>query len=652
MADASLRTAVDAIITINEFGTIESVNPAAATQFGYQRDELLGQNISLLAPEPHRSKHDGYLRHYLTTGEKKIIGIGRDVEGRHKDGHRFPIHLSVSEFHAGGKLYFTGIIHNLTARRRIENELVQQRALFQSIFNHIPDAMVLTNEDGVVSLCNPALSKIFGYQSDEIVGKSMSLLYNNEDEFAHHCAALSGDAQDVQTDPVRFTLRHKTGRLFPAELVCSPVHDSTGGRLGFLGLIRDVTEEEKREASLRQSQRMEVVGQLTGGIAHDFNNLLTVITGNHELLEMRLSDEKNRNLLRRSNDAAQMGVRLIGRLLAFSRRSQLAPAVVDLNDLVRGTLEVLRRTLGENIELISRLAPDLWQTRADPSEIENAVLNLAINARDAMSGNDRHDNQRDGRLTIETGNATIAGPRNNVGRQEDNASLRNNAGHDPKSGDYVVLSVSDNGHGMEPEVLARVFEPFFTTKQTGRGTGLGLSTIYGFAQQSGGHVAIDSAPGKGTRVELYLPRHDAEAVAALPASGAVAAANMMQGRILVVEDNREVRELTLERLQQLGLAVVVANNGVEALQILQQDNDIDLLFSDVVMPGGVSGIDLAKWVQSNRPGLKILLTSGFADKLARGRSEFGESVPVLRKPYDRAQLAQAISACLAGKPPA
>ena len=753
MADASLRTAVDAIITINERGTIKNLNPATETLFGYSRNELLGHNVSMLAPEPERSAHDSFIQRYLDTGEKRIIGIGRDVEGQHRDGHRFPIHLSVSEFRTEGKRYFTGVIHDLTARRKIEDELRQSRALFQSIFNHLPDAMVLTDADGIISLCNPATEKIFGYQPNEMSGQSLRILYADEKEFERRRATMIGAMEGTETDPVTITARHKSGRQFPAELVCSPVHDGSGGHLGFLGLLRDISEEQKREASLRQSQRLEAVGQLTGGIAHDFNNLLTVITGNHELLEMRLKDQKNRDLLRRANEAAQMAVRLIGRLLAFSKRSQLEPAVVQLNELVLNTLEVLRRSLGEGIELQSRLSPDLWQTRADPSEIENAVLNLAINARDAMNSGA----QSDGCLTIETKNTTIE-------------PVAQKASQHPTPGQYVLLSVRDNGHGMEPEVLARVFEPFFTTKQTGRGTGLGLSTIYGFVQQSGGHIAIDSAPGKGTTVDLYLPRYDAAGSAeqetakpenaaprskgrilvvednrevrdltlerlkqlgfqALATENGVAALKMLEkdrdfdlvfsdvvmpggvsgidvakwvkgnrpelkilltsgyadtpgkgttvdlylprydaagsaeqetakpenaaprskGRILVVEDNREVRDLTLERLKQLGFQALATENGVAALKMLEKDRDFDLVFSDVVMPGGVSGIDVAKWVKGNRPELKILLTSGYADELARGRSEFGDAFPVLRKPYERAQLAQAISNCLAEK---
>ena len=323
------------------------------------------------------------------------------------------------------------------------------------------------------------------------------------------------------------------------------------------------------EIVVRKSQRMEAIGQLTGGIAHDFNNLLTIITGNHELLEMELEDAEQNDLLARANNAALMGARLTNRLLTFARRRRLDPVVLDLNEQVLGMAELLRRTLGETVALGTLLAPRLWPTRADPSEVENAVLNLAINARDAMPTG--------GKLVIETRNVVL-----------DERMIASEVGVEP--GDYVRLSVSDTGIGMTPEVLARVFEPFFTTKEPGKGTGLGLSVIYGFVKQSGGHVTLYSEQGKGTTVNLYLPRTLSESEQEASGGPREAVTALAGETILLVEDNAQVRSVTARRLQNLGYAVVEAENAAAAIELLRSRSDIDLIFSDVVMPGGMSGL--------------------------------------------------------------
>ncbi len=630
IADGMVRSAVDAVLTIDDSGIICSANPAAAAQFGYKEDELIGRNVSMLMPEPDRSNHDAYVQSYTTTGRVKIIGIGRDVVGERKNGTLFPMHLSVSEFHADGRRLFTGIIHDLTARKQIENELRQQRALFQSIFNHVPDAMAIADKNCKVTLCNPALTKLFGYQTEEVIGHTLRKCFADDQDYEH--ARLGFDftedgsvAGEASADPVAVALRRKAGDAFPGQLVRSVIKDEAGQVVGILLLIRDVSAEVEREEALRHTQRMEAIGQLTGGIAHDFNNLLTVISGNHELLEMRLKEQKNRDLLRRADEAAQMGARLTNRLLAFARRGRLDPAIVQLNDLVVATLELLPRALGGSIVVLSRLAPDLWQTKADASEVENAILNLAINARDAMPAN--------GALTIETANSTT------VDRTRDSklADL---------TGDFVRLSVIDNGVGMSPQVLSRVFEPFFTTKETGRGTGLGLSTLYGFAQQSGGHVTIQSVLGKGTTVNLYLPRYINET--------AQPAGQIKQGRgidetestILVVEDNLEVQTLAVERLRALGYRVVCASYGRDAIEIIRSGEQVDLVFSDIVMPGGVSGFDLAEWVSKHNETIPIVLTTGYTDQLQARAGEAGSRYPILRKPYSREELANEIAKAL------
>ena len=428
--------------------------------------------------------------------------------------------------------------------------------------------------------------------------------------------------------PLTIRFRRKSGEEFPSETVTSALRDQSGEFVGFVSVVRDISHQVVQDEALRKSQRMEAVGQLTGGIAHDFNNLLTIITGNHELLEMDLTDKGQLDLLSRANDAALMGARLTHRLLTFARRRRLEPVVLDLNEQVLSMAELLRRTIGEAISLGTLLAPDLWRVRADPSEIENAVLNLAINARDAMLAG--------GKLVIETSNAVL--------QEKDLAS---EIGVQP--GDYVRLSVSDTGTGMPPEVLARVFEPFYTTKETGKGTGLGLSVIYGFVKQSGGHVAVYSELGKGTTVNLYLPRVAEAAASSADGQRVVTAAPVAGETVLLVEDNHA-------GAQRDGTAPArISATRSSRLRMRPRPSTscgpgkaIDLVFSDVVMPGGMSGFGLARWIREHLPAVRVLLTSGFAEDVARSGEAPALELEVLRKPYSGTELARAVRRVLDG----
>jgi nitrogen-specific signal transduction histidine kinase/CheY-like chemotaxis protein len=433
--------------------------------------------------------------------------------------------------------------------------------------------------------------------------------------------------QDDTHVPIDIRFRRRSGEVFPTKTVTAEIKEPSGRCMGFVCIIRDITREVEREDALRKAQRMEAYGQLTGGVAHDFNNLLTIIMGNQELLEMRLRDERERALLKRAQDAAAMGARLTNRLLTFARRRQLEPIIVHLNEQISGLAELLRRTLGEPIRLTCRLAPDLRTVRADPSEIENAVLNLAINARDAMAIG--------GELIVETANTSFEAGDEIV------------SGGVP-AGDYVRLSVSDTGAGMAPEVLSRAFEPFFTTKEPGRGTGLGLSTVYGFVKQSGGHITIYSEPGRGTTVNLYLPCADGKVASDGPSIRRVVAPAPRTETILVVEDNPEVRDVSVARLKSLGFGVLEAHSGPSAIEILNAGARVDLVFSDIVMSGGMSGFDLARWLSKSMPAMKMLLTSGFSPEVARSDKAAVPTLRILRKPYTRAELEEAIIETLAG----
>jgi PAS domain S-box-containing protein len=384
----------------------------------------------------------------------------------------------------------------------------------------------------------------------------------------------------------------------------------------------EVAERMKAEEALRQAQKMEAVGQLTGGIAHDFNNLLTIVVGNIELLQRRLPEDATR--LRRAADSAMQGARraatLTQRLLAFSRRQPLEPKPIDVNKLVAEMSELLRRTLGETTVLETVLAGGLWRSLADPNQLENAILNLAVNARDAMPNG--------GKLTIETANTRL-----------DEAYVASLAEPVP-AGQYVLIAVSDTGTGMDKETMERVFEPFFTTKEAGRGTGLGLSQVYGFVRQSSGHVRMYSELGEGTTIKIYLPRlfRAEDEVAAAPAKN-LATLRGDGETVLVVEDEHELRHYTTEVLRELGYLVLEAPDGPAAVDIIKRHPEIDLLFTDVVLPGGMSGRVLADEAARLRPHLKTLFTTGYTSNAIVHHGRLDPGVHLIGKPFTFDELA-------------
>jgi PAS domain S-box-containing protein len=542
-------------------------------------------------------------------------------------------------------------------QRTVEAVLRESEAQFRAAFEGTSVGMAqLDPVAGTLVRVNDRLCEMMGYKKHELVGKPLYDFTHPDDRQADREGLEQLIAGRIEERHIEERYQRRNGSTLWGELSLSLVRDASGVPISAIAVIQDVTgrkeaqetiaranaELEARVAertiqlekemglraeiqtALDQAQRMEALGQLTGGIAHDSNNLLTVISGNLELMQSRTRDPAVLGLARQAIDAVNAGAGLNRRLLSFSRQRKLEPVPLVLNERVHDLSPILQRLVGEQIVLSTRLEPDLWTVESDPSEIDNALINLAINARDAMQGG--------GSLVIATHNATI---------DEAEASRRPEA----RPGEFVALSVADTGHGMPAQVLRRSVEPFFTTKETGKGTGLGLSSVYGFARQSGGFISIESEIGAGTTVSILLPRA-AGGPAASAWRPAAEAVPMGDGElILVVEDNAPLRHVTLGRLESLGYAVEEAPSGVEAAEMLKRGLPAALVFSDVVMPGGMSGYDLVQWVRANRPDVKVLLATGYSGEQA---TDAGAplSVTVLAKPYDRMQLGHAVRATL------
>lgn len=404
------------------------------------------------------------------------------------------------------------------------------------------------------------------------------------------------------------------------------IRDDLGEPVRMLGSTTDVTELRALERNLRHSQKMEAVGQLTGGVAHDFNNLLTVILGNAEILEDKLNELPHlKKLARMSLDAAERGAELTKRLLAFSRKQPLEPKILDVAKLVQGMDGLMRRTLPENIDIEIVRAGGLWKIEADAAQLESAVLNLAVNARDAMP--------EGGNLTIEMANAML---------DDDYVA----AEPDVRAGQYVVIVVTDTGHGIAPDLMSRVFDPFFTTKETGKGSGLGLSMVFGFVKQSGGHIRVYSEQGEGTSIKMYFPRSRREPEHPVTDSRVRRITGGTE-TVLVVEDDGAVREYVATQLKTLGYHVLQASTGAEATEVLNRNSEIDLLFTDMVMPGGMGGRELAETARMIRPGIRIVFTSGYTENSIVHHGRLDPGIKLLSKPYRRDQLAAAVREALA-----
>jgi PAS domain S-box-containing protein len=604
------ETATDVIITIDENSTILFANGAVERVFGHTVSELLGHQITMLMPNYQRRVHKAAVRRYARTGRKHINWESVELPGLHKSGREIPLELSFGEFSKDGKRFFTGIARDITERKRAEEALLQSEQRYRLLFKLNPQPMWVFDLETLAFLeVNEAAIHHYGYSREEFLAMTIKDIRPAEDI----PTLLDNISRRMPQHEEAGVWKHKKkdGTIIDVEIT---THELTFyGKLAQIVLAYDVTERRSLEEQLRQSQKLEAVGQLAGGVAHDFNNLLTVITGYSDLSLRRLDkDNPIRSNLEEIKKAGERAASLTRQLLAFSRKQVLQPKMLQLNSIVADVDKMLRRLIGEDIDAMTLLEPSLGQIKADPGQIEQVLLNLAVNARDAMP--------QGGKLTIETANVYL-----------DNQYARRHTAIQP--GNYVMLAVSDTGCGMDAETQARMFEPFFTTKEQGKGTGLGLSTVYGIVNQSGGHLWVYSEVGRGTTFKIYLPRVDEVTEMNDVRETTLAVLPQGQETVLLTEDEEQVRHMIRMILEMSGYRVLEADSGDEALAIYKQhDGQIDLVMTDVVMPQ-MSGRELAQRVEILHPGIKVLYMSGYTDDAIVHHGLLDQEIAFLQKPF-------------------
>jgi two-component system, cell cycle sensor histidine kinase and response regulator CckA len=613
---ALLDASQDEILLVSTDGTVLAINKAARARLAKRiaDSDPIGLRLDQLLPKDLAESRLTVVQQVAATAT--LAHLEQQIGAQWFEFWFYPVVRP-----DGGVSEVAVYAREITGRKQAEGNL---RNLYQAI-QQSPVSVMITDLKGRIEYVNPKFTEITGYTLAEAIGQNPRILksgHTSPEEYAHLWETItSGGVWRGE-----FHNRKKNGELFSELALIAAVKDTEGNFTHFVAVKEDITARKATDEQLRQAHKLQAVGQLTGGIAHDFNNLLTIIIGNLQLLQEHLGgDIKIGEFLTDALWSAQRGAELTYQLLAFARRQPLHPEALNLNEVVEGMSDLLRRTLGAGIDIHVHLAPDLWEARADRGEIERALLNLAVNARDAMADG--------GVLTLETGNAVL-----------DEEYVEQYP--EVTAGDYVLFAVADTGTGMPPEILERVLEPFFTTKQAGKGSGLGLSMVYGFVKQSGGHLDIHSDVGHGMTVKLYLPRaatavsHRDEAVAKEPDQA-------FAGKVvLVVEDEAKLTKITVHMLETLGFRVATAENATQALQRLEQLGRIDVLFTDLGLPGGMNGAELAEEVRRRHPDVHIICTTGYAkDDVLRNRSLLA-GTPLITKPYFRSTLAQEFAAVL------
>jgi PAS domain S-box-containing protein len=636
LSSTILEAIPDAVVAVNEQGVIIQVNSQTEALFAYTRDELIGQKIEILVPERQRPKHHQHRADFHQRPKIRRMGSGLDLYGRRRDGSEFPVEISLSPVGSGDAMMVLSVIRDISERKRIEEELRRaneeldrrkSRELRDSqnrmalIVNSSQDAIIGKNLEGIITHWNKGAEDMYGYTAQEMIGRSITTLCpkDHADEIPLILEKIRNGTRVEYFESVRLT---KDGRQLNVSISVSPIHDADGRVVGASAIARNITAQKKIEDQLRQSQKMEAVGRLAGGVAHDFNNLLGIVNACTELLCTR-PDNESAEYIDNIREAVKRGTSLTRQLLAFSRRQPGQPAqVLDLNERLKEAAKLLRPLMGDDVEVVLSSRTRTAIVEADSDQLDQIVMNLAVNARDAMPGG--------GKLIIETAMSEF-----------DESFAREHP--TMTAGRYVMLAISDNGVGMDESTRARIFEPFFTTKETG--TGLGLATVYGIVKQNGGHVWLYSEPSRGTTFKIYLPSAEHK-LGAEPVVQAEELPTRREGTtILLAEDDSIMRRLTRKMLEQHGYNVLEAADGKAALDLLAADHAaVDLVLTDVVMKG-MSGPQLVLRVIDKHPAIKVVYMSGYTGELVANQGVDG-AIRLLEKPFTRGSLLKMLDAAL------
>lgn len=632
-----LEAIPDAVAAINQQGIIIQINSQTESMFGYTRDELIGQRVEILVPERQRLQHVQHREDFHQQPKLRRMGSGLDLYGHRRDGTEFPVEISLSPVHVGDAPVVLSVIRDISDRKRIEQELRRAneeldrrktRELRESqsrmalIVDSSQDAIIGKNLDGIITHWNKGAEQIYGYAAHEMVGRHISTIAppDRVDEIVAILDKIRHGQRVEYFESVRVT---KDQKKLNMSISVSPIFDTDGKVVGASTIARNITAQKRVEDQLRQSQKMEAVGRLAGGVAHDFNNLLGIVTACSELVSGRV-DAEGREYIDNIREAAKRGASLTKQLLAFSRRQPTSSQLLDLNDRLREVSKLLRPLMGDDVEVVILPRSANAIIEADPGQLDQVVLNLAVNARDAMP--------KGGKLLLETGVFDF---------DESFAREHPSMG----AGRYVMLAISDNGVGMDDATKSRIFEPFFTTKEIGKGTGLGLATVYGIVKQIGGYIWVYSELGRGSTFKIYLPSAEKKLD-----SGAAKDEEALPPRregvtILVAEDDPTMRRLTRKMLESHGYLVIESEDGKTAIDaIARSTSRIDITLTDVVMKG-MTGPELVLRLIESYPEMRVVYMSGYTGELVTHQG-LGNSIRLLEKPFTRATLLKTLDAAL------
>ena len=635
-----LEALPDAIVAVDRDGTIVQVNSQAQELFGFESAELIGQKVEMLVPESYRRQHHHHRENFSEAPKTRRMGADLDLYGRRRDGSEFPVEISLSPVSTENGTFVLSAIRDVSERKKIAEELrraneelhrrsAQQigeyRSRLASIVDCSEDAIIGKDLGGTITSWNKGAERIYGYPPEAVVGKHISLLVPSDraDEIHEILQKIARGESVEHHESVRVT---KDGRHLNVSVSVSPLRDAGGNIVGASAIARDITAQKRAEDQLHQSQKMEAIGRLAGGVAHDFNNILGIISACSEFLGDRIDPAAEPSLyVENIKKATERGSSLTRQLLAFSRTPAIQPRVLDLNERLREISKLLRPLMGDDVEILIVSRSPSAVIEADPGQLDQIVVNLAVNARDAMP--------RGGKFILETSAVKF-----------DEAFAEQ---HQPMAaGKYVLLAVSDTGNGMDEATVSRIFEPFFTTKDLGKGTGLGLSTVYGIVKQSAGHILVYSEPGHGTTFKIYLPSAEHKIGIGSKPEVETVAAKRQGTTILLVEDDEIMRSLTRQLLQEHGYTVVEADDGKSALEWVESHpGPIDLLLTDVVMRR-MSGPELVERLSASHPNLKVVYMSGYTGELIAEREVLKRGITLLEKPFARTALLNTIHTAL------